>query len=90
MFWTSFKCQRDKRYTLAVEVHAFSISYNYDMSLCMLPYQMKVHVPLYTFTDTKSILDTITISESLHELWLINDVADIWRAYKESETSNTT
>lgn len=73
---------------LAGEVYAFSMGYDYGMSLRMVFRQMKVDLPLYIFTDAKSIFDTITASKRLRELRLMTDIADIRRAYKHNEITN--
>lgn len=49
---------------------------------------MNIYVPLYIFTNVKSIFDKITASKRLRELQLINDIADIRRAYKRNEITN--
>lgn len=73
---------------IAGEAHAFSQGFDYGISLNLLFKKMCVHLPLYVFTDSKSIFDTITASKRLKELRLMNDIADIRRAYKDNEITN--
>lgn len=86
--WHSTKCQRVTRSMLAGELYAFSMGYDYSMSLRMVFRQINVELPLYIFNDAKSIFDTITASERLRELRSMADTADIRRAYKHNEITN--
>lgn len=88
LHWASTKCQRITRSMLAGEVYSFSLGYDYGISLKLLLQQMSVNIPLFIFTDSKSIFDTITASKRLRELRLMNKVADFRRAYKHNEISN--
>ena len=87
--WSSSKCPRITRSMLASETYAFSTGYDYGVSLRMLFKQMCIFLPLYVFTDCKSIFDTITASKRLRELRLRNEIADIRRAYRVNEIKNT-
>ena len=49
---------------------------------------MKKVIPLFVLTDSKSIFDTITTSKRLSELRLMNDIAEIRRAYRAREIHN--
>lgn len=40
--------------------------------------------PLYSFTDSKSSFDTIVASKRLKELWLMNDISELRRDYKDN------
>lgn len=51
---------------------------------------MKVHKPLYIFTIVKRIFDTITQLKCLHEIRLMNEIANICRAYKHNKITNVT
>jgi len=73
---------------LAVETYAFSHGFDYGISLRMLLKSMKLEIPLYIFTDSKFIFDTITASKHLRELRLMNEIADIRHAYRENEITN--
>lgn len=46
---------------------------------------MNIYVSVYIITDSKSKFDTITASKRLCELHLLNDMADIHRAYPVKE-----
>jgi len=72
VYWSSWKCQRVTRSMLAVETYAFSHGFDYGISLRMLLKSMKLDIPLYIFTDSKCIFDTITSSKRLRELRLMN------------------
>lgn len=85
---SSTKCQCVTNSMLSGEVYAFSLGYDYGISIRMVFRQMKVDVPLCTYTDAKSIFDTITASKLLRELRLMNDISDIRRAYKHNEITN--
>lgn len=86
--WSSSKCPRITRSMLASETYAFSTGYDYGVSLRMLFKNMALNLPLYIFTDCKSIFDTITASKRLRELRLMNEIADIRRAYRQNEITN--
>lgn len=58
------------------------------MSIKMLFHNMGIKIPLYVFTDAKSIFDTITASKRLRELRLMNDISEIRRAYRANEIDN--
>ena len=75
---------------LAGETYEFSYGYDYGISLKMLLSNMHIHVPLFLFTDSKSIFDTITASKRLRELRLMNEISDIRQAYKDREITNVT
>jgi hypothetical protein len=55
----------------------------------MLFKQIGLSIPLDVFTDWKSIFDTITASKRLRELRLMNEIADIRRANRENEITNS-
>ena len=74
LHWTSTKCPRIARSMLTGETYAFSHVYDYGISLKMLLSNMHIHVPLFLFTDSKSIFDTITASKQLRELRLMNEI----------------
>ena len=86
---SSSKFPRITRSMLASETYAFSTGYDYGVSLRMLFKQMCISLPLYVFTDCKSIFDTITASKRLCELRLMNEIGDIRRAYRVNEITNT-
>lgn len=88
IYWSSKKFQRITRLILVDKVYAFSIGYDFGVSIRMLLRKMEIDVPLYLFTDSKSIFDTITASKRLRELRLTNAVVDIRRAYKDDEISS--
>jgi len=88
LHWSSSKCPRVTRSMLASETYAFSLGYDYGMSLRMLFSSMSIDIPLYIFTDAKSIFDTITASKRLRELRLMNEISDVRRAYREREITN--
>jgi hypothetical protein len=69
--WSSSKCPRITRSMLACETYAFSLGYEYGISLRMLLKEISIDIPLYVLTDCKSIFDTITTSKWLHELRLM-------------------
>lgn len=73
---------------LAGEIYSFSLGYEYEISIGMVFRQMKVDISIYTFTDDKSIFDTITASKHPRELQLMNDMCDICLAYKQNEISS--
>lgn len=73
---------------LADEVYFFSLGYDYGISLKILLQQMSRNIPLFIFTDSKSIFDTVTASKRLREVRLMDGVADFRRAYKHNEISN--
>lgn len=86
--WSSSKCQRATRSMLASETYAFSNGFDYAVSIKMLFHDMGIKIPLYVFTDSKSIFDTITASKRLRELRLMNDISEIRREYKVNEIDN--
>lgn len=88
LYWYSFKCKRATRSMLASETYSFSNGYNYGVSLSSLYNSMKINLPLYLFTNSKIIFDTITASKRLQELRLMNDISEIRRAYKSNEITN--
>lgn len=88
LHWASTKSQRVTKSMLAGEVYAFSQGYDYGVSIRMMFKAMNIDIPLYIFTDSKSIFDTITASKRLRELRLMNDIADIRRAYRVNEITN--
>lgn len=88
LHWASTKSHRVTKSMLAGKVYAFSQGYDYSVSMKMMFKRMKIDVPLYIFTDSKSIFDTITASKRLRELRLMNDVTDICRAYRVNEINN--
>jgi len=88
LHWSSSKCPRITRSMLASETYAFSNGYDYGVSLRMMFKKMSLDLPLYIFTDCKSIFDTITASKRLRELRLMNEIADIRRAYRQNEITN--
>lgn len=88
LHWASAKCARVTRSMLAGETYAFSLGYDYGVSLRMLLRNMKVDIPLFLFTDSKSIFDTVTASKRLRELRLMNEISDVRRAYKDGEITN--
>lgn len=88
LHWSSSKCPRITSSMLASETYAFSLGSDYGVSLRMLFKSMHIEMPLYIFTDYKSIFDTITASKRLRELRLMNEIADIRRAYRQSEITN--
>lgn len=49
---------------------------------------MNINLPLYIFTESKSIFDTITASKHLKELRLMNDMSEIRCAYRKHEITN--
>lgn len=49
---------------------------------------MDIDIPLYIFTDAKSIFDTITALRWLRKLRLMNDIADIRSAYCVNKITN--
>ena len=73
---------------IASESHAFSHGFDYGISLRLLFRQMSLHLPLYIFTDSKSIFDKITASKRLREIRLMNEISEIRRAYKSDEITN--
>ena len=73
---------------LASETYSFSLGYHYDISPHMLFQCMKLEIKLYVFTDCESIFDTITASKRFRELRLMNEIADIRRAYRQGEITN--
>lgn len=73
---------------IAGESHAFSQGFDYGISLNLLFKNMCVHMPLYVFTDSKSVFDTITASKRLKKLRLMNEIAYIRRAYRDNEITN--
>lgn len=73
---------------LADENYLFSMGYDYGISIRMLLRKMEINVPLYIFTDSKSIFYTATDSKRLREQRLLNEIADIRPAYKDDEISN--
>ncbi|CDF35631.1 unnamed protein product [Chondrus crispus] len=88
LHWISSKCPRITRSMLASETYAFSMGYDYGVSLKLLFKKMNMDIPLFIFTDCKSIFDTITASKRLRELRLMNEIADIRRAYRVGEIDN--
>lgn len=73
---------------LAGEAYAFSLGYDYSVSIKILFQQMRSYVSLYIITDAKSIFDTTTASKRDRELQLMNEIADARRAFKQNEISN--
>lgn len=73
---------------LANETYAFSLGYDYGVSLRLLFKNMGMKIPFYIFIDCKSIFDTITASKRLRELRLMNEIADIRRAYRRGDFTN--
>lgn len=73
---------------LAGDVYAFSQGYDYGVSIKMIFNVMKIEIPLYIFTSSESIFDTITASKRLRELRLVIDIVDIRRAYRANEITN--
>lgn len=73
---------------LAGETYAFSQGYDYGYSFKHVMNQMGKNIPLFIFTDSKSILYTTTKSKRLRERRLMNNTADIRRAYRDDEISN--
>lgn len=49
---------------------------------------MEKDIPLFIFTDSTSILDSIPKSKRLREVRLVKDIANIRRAYHEDEISS--
>ena len=47
-----------------------------------------LHVQTVMFTDAKSIFDTITKSRKPRQMRLMNDIADVRRAYRPNEVEN--
>lgn len=88
LHWRSSKCPRITRSMLAGETYAFSEGYDYGVSLRLLMKAMHCDVPLYVLTDAKSIFDTITKSKRLREIRLMQEIADIRRAYRQNEITN--
>lgn len=88
LHWASTKSQRVTKSMLAAEVYAFSQGYDYGVSMMTMFKSMKLDIPLYIFTDSKSIFDTVTACKRLRELRLMNDIADIRRAYRVNEITN--
>ena len=88
LHWSSTKSPRVTRSMLASETYAFSIGYDYGVSLKLMFMAMDIQLPLFIFTDYKSIFDTITASKHLRELRLMNDISDIRRAYRQNEITN--
>lgn len=70
------------------ETCAFSQSYDYGFSLKSVISQMGKDIPVFMFTDAKSIFDTITKSRYLGALRLMNDIADIRRAFRQNEINH--
>ena len=88
LHWSSSMCPRITKSMLASETYSFSLGYDYGVSLRMLFQSMKLEIPLYVFTNCKSIFDTITASKRLRELRLMNEIANIRRAYGQGEITN--
>jgi len=88
LHWPSAKCPRITKSMHASETYTFSAGFDYGISLRMLFKKMHIDLPLYVFTDCKSIFDTITDSKRLRELRLMNEISDIRRAYRDNEITN--
>lgn len=73
---------------LAAKVYAFSQGFDYEVSMMIMFKYMRINVSFYIFTDSKSIFDTVNRFRRLRELQLMNDIADIRRAYRANETPN--
>lgn len=73
---------------LVGKVYEFSQGFYYVVSMKVMFKCMKIDVPLYIFRGSKSIFDTTTASKRLCELILMNDIADVRRAYRVNEINN--
>lgn len=74
--------------TLAFKVYTFTQGYDYEVDTMMMFKSMKNNILLYIFRDSESISDTATTSKRLHELRLMNDIAEIRRAYRLNDISS--
>lgn len=70
---------------LASETHAISVGYEYDVILGYMFKSMGMGIPIYIFTDCKSIFNTITAFNRLRELRLMNKISGIERPYRECD-----
>lgn len=50
--------------------------------------KMKLDLPLYIFTDAKSIFETLAASKRQREQSLMNYISGVGRAYKDNEITN--
>lgn len=84
----STESQQVTKSALAGEVYAFSQGCDYVVSMKMMFKCMIIAVPLYIFTEFKSIFDATSASTRLRKLRLMSDIADVCRAYRVNEIVN--
>lgn len=65
LYCSPSKCSRVKRSMSACETYAFSVEYDYGVSLRYMFDSMGINIPLYIFTDAKGIFDTMNASKRL-------------------------
>lgn len=64
------------------------MNYDYGMSIELLFKSVHIKILLYIFTDSKSILDTVTAFKHLQKMRLTDEMVNARRAYRTNEISN--
>eukprot|EP00172_Hildenbrandia_rubra_P000685 Plantae.Rhodophyta-Hildenbrandia_rubra.ctg13760.p1 GENE.Plantae.Rhodophyta-Hildenbrandia_rubra.ctg13760~~Plantae.Rhodophyta-Hildenbrandia_rubra.ctg13760.p1 ORF type:complete len:195 (-),score=19.65 Plantae.Rhodophyta-Hildenbrandia_rubra.ctg13760:621-1205(-) len=89
LHWSSCKSKRSIRSVLGAEVYAFcdAMDITAAFQIALRPVVSRV-LPVHMYTDSKSLLDTITQRSQTREKRLLIDLAMARDAYKKKEINN--
>eukprot|EP00171_Calliarthron_tuberculosum_P023237 IDg23237t1 len=87
--YASWKCRRVTRSVLAAEIYALSACFDFCFTFAHdLANILGKKIPIFLFTDSKSIFDTITKLSSVSEKRLLIDISSLRQSYSSGEISN--